>query len=141
MVRSTMSFAPSRIGEPARVGGFRAGQQQQERQQGLIKLNARTGLPSGYAGRGDSDGAGSSGGEGSEEGDESGGEGEPLDEGAARPRGESADERRARKAAVKEAQREARSNKKQLKELFKKEAGRQKAQGANARRGTTIAIP
>ena len=43
-----------------------------------------------------------------------------------RPRGETAEQRKARKAAVKEAQRASRAAKKELKAAFKQEAGRQK---------------
>jgi protein LTV1 len=150
MVRSTMSYTPARIAsEPARIGGrgaagvVGAGGGAEAAAAGLIKLNARTGLPSGYAGKGGAIAEeGSSGGEEEDDDEEMEDEEEEVrDAGAARPKGESAEERRARKAAVKEAQREAREAKRQLKDMFKKEAGRQRAQGANARRGTTIAIP
>jgi len=65
----------------------------------------------------------------------------------ARQKGESAEERRARKNAVKELRRASRASKKELKGLFKAEAGKQKRQAAGkaaaggARGGSTFVIP
>lgn len=64
-----------------------------------------------------------------------------------RLKGETSEERRARKSAVKEAQRASRVAKKELKTLFKEEAGRQRKQAAGrgaaggGGRGSTYVIP
>jgi hypothetical protein len=62
-------------------------------------------------------------------------------QGVARPKGETAEERKARKAAVKEAQRQARSSKKALKQMFKSEATKQKKQAAGTSNTTVVPIP
>lgn len=60
-----------------------------------------------------------------------------------RVQGETAEERKVRKAAVKEAQRAARAAKKATKGMFKQEASRAKKQGAgrSAAAGATYIIP
>lgn len=158
MRRSNLENHPGRIVEPQKRSGTKGG--------GVIKLSAKTGMPTAWSAPGaEASGASGTGGRGglpvvpegeAEEvkaagkgaaGDEgSDGEGSASDESAGghlageggegqglvlqRRKGESADERRARKAAVKEARRESRATKKALKEMFKEEAGRQKRQQA-----------
>lgn len=60
-----------------------------------------------------------------------------------RAQGETAEERRARKAAVKEVRREGRAAKKATKALFSQEASRAKKQSAGrpAALGSTFALP
>eukprot|EP00877_Chromochloris_zofingiensis_P001835 jgi/Chrzof1/11652/Cz06g03220.t1 len=57
-----------------------------------------------------------------------------------RSKDETPEDRKARKAAVKAAQRDARATKKQLKMLYRHEACKQSKQGASATKGTTFAI-
>lgn len=57
-----------------------------------------------------------------------------------RLKGESAEEKRARKASVKDARRASRTNKKELKSLFKSEAGKQRKRAGTMTAASTIAI-
>ncbi len=92
----------------------------------IIKLG-KTGLPVDYVPHkrapqaGAEAGAGDDGERGSGD-DDSGEEGAPDWRGNTRRKGETAEEKRARKAAVKEGRREARAAKKETKQLFKQEA-------------------
>jgi protein LTV1 len=142
---------------------------------GIIKLNARTGLPAGYSAGGmaaaAAAGAGGSAAQplrltqaavaaasaqqqqqeavGDVDMPEAAAAGVDGGEGVAcsvatsiyeRSKGESAKERRARKAAVKEVQREARAVKKALRVMYAAEAGKQQRQAAASGKGTVYAI-
>lgn len=105
---------------------------------GKITLSAKTGLPVGFVGARPlaevAEGSEGSGEEGSE-GGSGGSEGDvPVNAGQARPRGETAEERRERKREVKEARREARMRKKEVKQAFvgaEKEVQRRQARGGH----------
>jgi protein LTV1 len=107
--------------------------------QGAIQLDPRTGLPLGVmlpleeeraraAAEGAATGEGSEdeGEEGEDEGEE-GEEGEPFNAGAARPKKECKDEKKARKAEAKEAQAARRAEKKATKKAFSHERTKQSA--------------
>lgn len=64
----------------------------------------------------------------------------PLEAIFERPRDESAEEKKLRKALVKETKRAARANKKDLKDLYRTEASRQHKATAHAVKGTTFII-
>jgi hypothetical protein len=137
-LRSNLENHPARIAEPQRVSGGKGG--------GTIKLSNKTGMPAAYATRQHAPSMGLL-----KERDEavseeastaSGGEEEDEDEVASvicteRRKDETPEEKKARKAAVKEAKREARATKKQLKGLFKDEGTRQKKQQAGAQAAGT----
>jgi protein LTV1 len=170
-LRTTASFQPSRIGDGSGPGGRRprslllspggaaAGAGGGGGGGGLIRLSQRTGLPAGYGARAQLQQQQASGlveldEEGEEEGEEAmmdedddeddEDDAAPRDAGERRPRGETADERRARKAQAKAAQRAARENKRQLKAAFREEAGKQRRQRAAVGAGSgasTFVIP
>ncbi|EFJ46956.1 hypothetical protein VOLCADRAFT_92444 [Volvox carteri f. nagariensis] len=135
---------------------------------GLIRLSAKTGMPvlvSGTAAVAAAPAGGggaaavttipeeAAGGEGGEEdeqqdtsgsGDEQGAGGSVLDPALlARRKGETAEERKARKSAVKEARRNQRSAKKEMKTMFRQQATRaqKQAAGKSQAAGSTYVIP
>eukprot|EP00955_Chlamydomonas_euryale_P055198 356057-Chlamydomonas_euryale.AAC.1 len=138
-LRSNTENHPGRISEPQRRPGGRAG----GGVGGIIKLSAKTGLPSTVPLRTaaipeeEGDGADGIDGDGADGASASSSECAGSVVAPERKKGESAEERRARKAAVKAAQREARASKKALKTMFKDESSRQKkaAAGRNATAG------
>ena len=170
-LRSNISYQPGKIPSEAAGQGSR-GRGRGSQAGGLIKLNAKTGLPAGYS-SGGAAGGGSGGAEGvglthkalasmtaaaaaaaaaaagvGDMGSEGESDGDDVDERMTaatsiyeRPKGETAEERKARKAAVKEVQREARAVKKALKDLYAQEAVKQRRQQAAAQHATTFAIP
>lgn len=145
-LRSNLEHHPAKIVEPQRRTGARGG--------GRITLSAKTGMPKLEAlqeGPGDEgpalqaglddEGASSAGDSGS--GSEAEGVVDPVLCG--RRKGETADERKARKAAVKGARRAQRAAKKEVKTMFKDEARKAHKQAAGqpgaARGGSTYVIP
>ena len=136
-LRSNLENHPARITEPQKVSGGKGG--------GSIKLSSKTGMPAAYATRQHAPSMGLlKEAEDSEEASTvSGGEDEEDDDEFAsvicteRKKDETPEEKKARKAAVKEAKREARATKKQLKGLFKDEGSRQKKQQAGAQAAGT----
>ncbi|KAG1671900.1 hypothetical protein FOA52_003467 [Chlamydomonas sp. UWO 241] len=141
-LRSNSTNHPGRIAEPqARIG---------DRKGGAIKINAKTGMPSSM--RVEATAAGGAIPEGDEDADESGSEAssgghvEDGEEGRSavimeRKKGETAEEKKARKSAVKDGQRAARASKKELKTMYKEEGLKQKKQAASTRgAGSTFAI-
>jgi protein LTV1 len=161
-LRTTASFQPSRLGDGSGPGGRRprslaaggaaaSGSGAAGGGTGTIRLSQRTGLPAGYGSRAQQQGGGGLLEEVDEEEDEEMMEDEdeddeqaPRDAGERRPKGETAEERRARKAQAKAAQREAREHKRQLKAAFREEAGKQRRQRAAVGAGSgasTFVIP
>jgi hypothetical protein len=141
-LRSNLDNHPGRIVEPQRRMGARGGSG--------IALSAKTGMPlaTGVTGAMSAhqqhppariDEEGNEEGEQGEEGwdgEEAGGDGSAFE----RRRGETAEERRARKAAVKAMRRDNRAAKKELKGMFKAEATKQgKASAARAAAGGSSA--
>ncbi|GLI61075.1 hypothetical protein VaNZ11_003340, partial [Volvox africanus] len=147
---SNLENHPGKIVEPQRRTGGKGG--------GLIRLSVKTGMPVVPGGMaGDSRGRpatapaiqedeeeGASG-EGSGSGDEEEeGTGSVLDPGMlTRRKGETAEERKARKAAVKEARRNQRTAKKEMKTMFRQQATRAQKQtaGRSLAAGSTYVIP
>ena len=133
-LRSNLENHPARIAEPQKVSGGKGG--------GTIKLSSKTGMPAAYTGRQHVPSAGLLKEDAqSDEASTVSGDDE-VDETASvicteRRKDETLEEKKARKASVKEAKREARASKKQLKEMFKDEGSRQKKQQAGAQASGT----
>ena len=154
-MRSNLDNHPGRISEPSRLprprrGGNEAGPG--PRTLGAIRLDSK-GIPMGVlpprlaaaaaaaaAGAGDAqaaaDGDSGGGSSGGEEVEAAGG-GAPLE----RHKGETAEEKKARKEAVKQAKRGARVNKKELKEMFKHEKVKAQHRAATAQPQAAIKLP
>ncbi|KAG2495893.1 hypothetical protein HYH03_006131 [Edaphochlamys debaryana] len=141
---SNLENHPAKIVEPQRRTGARGGP--------AIRLSAKTGMPLlGGTGAGGVDAAIPEGSEeaaeeGSGSGSEDGGEpaGSVLDPALlVRRKGETAEERKERKAAVKEARRAHRTAKKEMKAMFKQQAARAQKQSAGRSQaaGSTYVIP
>lgn len=144
-LRSNLENHPARIAEPQRRAGARGGE--------AIKLSSKTGMPAGYVSSSAAAAKGGAAGPGLhklEEGDDEGQSGDSasdLSDGGhlegegdgnfgiclERRKDETPEEKRARKAAVKEAKREARSSKKALKTMFREEGAKQRRQAAGSR--------
>ena len=116
-LRSNLENHPARIAEPQRCAGGRGG--------GAIKLSNKTGIPLAAVVEGDVPAPASS--SGSDEGH--------LEDDfelllLERRKDETPEEKRVRKAAVKEAQRDARASKKALRTMFREEGTKQRRQAA-----------
>lgn len=148
-LRSNLDNHPGRISEPrsnrrpkaaSSVGGAGAAAE------GLIRLDPRTGIPMGVLPRRGAGGLPEAAAD--EQGSEVGTDEAAAAAGAAAPalplerrKGESTEEKKARKAAVKDAKRAAREQKKELKSLFKEASVAAQRRAATAQPQAALHLP
>lgn len=132
-LRSNLDNHPGKIVEPSNKKKYTPAMG------GIIELSSKTGLPAGYGVPNPCHPAATSSHEEEGEDDQEGSE-DLQRVNLVRPKNETPEEKKARKAAVKEMRRSARAAKKEVKTLYKTEATVQKKQHANSEKRNTIPL-
>ena len=122
--RSSVAYQPARIGEEAASARPRRARACADAASSRVQLSAKSGLPLGVPGITLASVREGSDCDGSESGSAKGTDVGRLNLGVARGREESAEDKKARKAAVKAGRRAARATKKDLKSVYAKESSR-----------------